>query len=241
VLSSSSQQLLRQWLIAQGIPVNDDLLCSLSLFYRLILIHNRRFNLTRIVEEGDFVRKHLIDSLSVAPLIIRHQIHSLIDVGSGAGFPGIPLKVVLPTLRVLLLDASRKKVLFLEEVIRELNLGAITTRWDRAELAARHRDLRESFDAAVARALKELRVTAELTLPFVRIGGILIAQKGPGCTDEIESAKRALSILGGNIESLQKLSLPDESGERILLTIRKVKPCPEDYPRRPGLPEKRPL
>jgi len=241
MLTNQSIGLLRKWLGDQDVPFDEGTLEILYCHQRMVLDRSRTHNITRIVDEQEFVVKHMIDSLSVVLTMLREEVDSFIDVGSGAGFPGIPVKVTLPHTQAVLLDSSRRKVDFLDKAIGELALSNVTTRWDRAETAAKTPELREVFDAALVRALKELRIVVELALPFVRTGGILIAQKGPACREEVKSAETALAVLGGTIERTECLTLPQDFGDRVLLIIRKVGPCPLEYPRRPGLPEKRPL
>lgn len=202
---------------------------------------NKRINLTAIHEEGEIVQKHFIDSLTcllAAPFPTGSR---LIDVGAGAGFPGIPLKIARPDLVVTLLDALQKRVIFLEHLCGELGLKEIQAVQGRAEDVAHTAPHRESYDIATARAVARLRVLAEYALPFVRVGGIFIAQKGPEIAPELEEARPAIKRLGGEFRLVKKLALPQDAGERNLVVIGKVSPTPPEFPRKAGTPEKKPL
>lgn len=210
-------------------------------YLKLLLSANRRMNLTALTEERDIYIKHFYDSLTVMKSVPMDEIRSLIDVGTGAGFPGIPLKILFPDLRMVLLDSLRKRVDFLSDVIRELALEHVEAIHGRAETMARESRYREQFDAAVARAVARLPVLAEFCLPFVRVGGWFVAMKGPEAEKELEEAERALHKLGGGEVGRKDLSLPEGMGKRRLLIVRKKSPTPSTYPRRPGIPAKQPL
>lgn len=210
-------------------------------YLKLLVSRNRQMNLTALTEERDVYIKHFFDSLTVAKQVPMDAVESLIDVGTGAGFPGIPLKIAFPRLRVVLLDSLRKRVDFLKDVIRELDLDQTEAIHSRAEAAAREQILREQFDVAVARAVARLPVLAEFCLPFVRVGGWFVAMKGPEVGKEIEESATAFQKLGGGKVFQASLSLPEGMGERRLLIVRKQSPTPSAYPRRPGIPAKKPL
>lgn len=210
-------------------------------YLKLLVSRNRQMNLTALTEERDVYIKHFFDSLTVAKQVPMDAVESLIDVGTGAGFPGIPLKIAFPRLRVVLLDSLRKRVDFLKDVIRELDLDQTEAIHSRAEAAAREQILREQFDVAVARAVARLPVLAEFCLPFVRVGGWFVAMKGPEVGKEIEESATAFQKLGGGKVFQESLSLPEGMGERRLLIVRKQSPTPSAYPRRPGIPAKKPL
>lgn len=221
---------------------------QLDLFVRygeLLLQWNERLNLTAITEPEEIVTKHFMDSLSVLvaldPLAGDGSL-TVIDVGTGGGFPGIPLKIARPQWRVTLLEATRKKTDFLEMAVGDLGLEGVTVLWGRAEEVAHLPDHRERYDAAVARAVAELAALAELCLPFVRVGGRFVAQKGARVTDEVDRARRALEVLGGHLLAIERPAIPGLEGEeRALVVVEKAAPTPDRYPRRSGMPAKRPL
>lgn len=224
-----------------GLPLTEGQALLLWSFSERILAQNQALNLTRITDERDLVIKHLVDSATVAPLMPSEPGGSIVDIGSGGGFPGIVLKVLLPHMKVTLVDSTRKKTDFLNQTIKDLALADTRALWGRAEELSHREGLRESFDVAVSRAVGELRVLAELCLPFVKVGGILIAQKGSDCDREISAAQTALASLGGKLEKCVKFELPEKAGGRSIVVVRKDRKSPSRYPRKPGLPEKRPL
>lgn len=239
---------IRAYLTDAGIPVSDEQLRQLEDYYRLVTEKNKVMNLTAITERNEFIEKHLLDSL--APLFSSGELRELftgknhprlIDVGTGAGFPGIPLKILCPGLSVTLLDSLNKRVLFLEEVIRELGLKDIEAVHFRAEEGGREVTLRESFDLAVSRAVADLAVLAEYDLPFVRVGGTFLAYKAGEIDEELKNAKRAIDKLGGKAESPVHMTIPGTDIRRALIPIRKVRPTPKAYPRKPGTAKKTPL
>jgi 16S rRNA (guanine527-N7)-methyltransferase len=205
-----------------------------DLLLSLLLEWNKSINLTGITEPSEVVSKHFLDSLTVLEYIPATA-KTLIDVGSGAGFPGLPIAITRPDIKVTLLESIAKKVNFLEECIDKLNLENVESMVGRAEDAARLPELREQFDVATARAVAHLSVLAEYTLPFLKIGGVFIAQKKAG-DEEITTAASALQILGGEIVSQKNI---DETKQ--IIVIKKVKSTPEEYPRRAGVPLRKPL
>jgi 16S rRNA (guanine527-N7)-methyltransferase len=209
---------------------NDELLFEKYLVE--LIAWNQKFNLTAITDPEGIKTKHFADSL----LLLEHlelTDETVIDVGAGAGFPGIPLKITCPGIKLTLLEATRKKVGFLEHIIKTLGLTGTAAVWARAEdYAASHR---EAFDLAVARAVADLRILAELCLPLVKVGGTFAAWKEVAIEPEIASAQKALGVLGG------ELSAVEQHPRRSLLIIKKVRPTPPRYPRRPGVAKKQPL
>jgi 16S rRNA (guanine527-N7)-methyltransferase len=202
-------------------------------------VWNVRANLTAIVEPGAVQIKHFLDSLTCLLAVPALEGLQVIDVGSGAGFPGLPLKIVRPDLHMTLLESVGKKADFLRHIVARLGLSDVTILHGRAEdfgAAAQ----REHYDVALARAVAELRVLAELTLPLCRVGGLVIAQKRAGIEEEIANAAPAIAILGGALRTRISVDLPDVE-PRQLLVLDKLSPTPARYPRRPGMPEKRPL
>jgi len=211
-----------------------------SSYFEQLVQGNRKANLTAILEPRQVLLKHFLDSLAL--LSWNHALTGpLLDVGSGAGLPGIPLKIALPGLEVRLLDSTRKRVEFLRSVIARLGLTGIDVLHGRAEELARQAEYRERFPLVVSRAVARLPVLLELCLPFVSPGGRFVAYKGPEAIQELSTAERALAELGAVTEEAFPYSLPDASGERCLLIFAKKTVTPPRYPRRAGTPEKRPL
>lgn len=224
-----------------GVQLSERQLEQFQLYYQLLIERNKQVNLTRITEKKEVYGKHFLDSLSLISMGEMEGKNSLIDVGTGAGFPSIPLKIALPELQVTLLDSLRKRIAFLEEVVTTLGLGNVTFVHGRAEDAARDSAHREAYDIATARAVAGLNVLSEYCLPFVRVGGAFIAMKAQQVDEEMSYAMGAIKKLGGRSVSVTPFELPDEMGERNLVTIQKGKPTPKGYPRKAGIPAKNPL
>ncbi len=222
-----------------GIELSATQLEAFEIYYRELIAWNARFNLTTITERDQVVVKHFLDSLSVAPALAPTAV-SLLDIGSGAGFPGLPLKIARPALRVTLIDSTGKKVEFLNHVIAELNLRGATALHARAEELAHDPAQREKYDAAVARAVAELATLLEYALPFVRVGGVFVAQKGVEVAEEVRRAAPALKELGGRLRAVTPVQLPGLE-PRHLIVVDKVAATPGKYPRAAGAPRKKPL
>ena len=224
-----------------GLALDEDRLRRLIRYGSMVLEYGRRVNLTAARDMGDMVYKHLIDSAS--PLLLDEWPSGarVLDVGSGAGLPGMVLKICRPDLRVTLLDARRKRARALEDIAAKLGVEA-RVRWGRAEEVAREAGMREGFDVVIARAVARLDVLLELCVPFVAPGGRFIAMKGPGVRgEEMRLGEAARGRLGCGRPRERSLQLPAGAGERVLLVFPKVKATPPDYPRPAGVPEKRPL
>lgn len=236
------QQLLRDGALEFNLSLSEAQLSAFECYSQELIDWNQRVNLTSIIEPQEIVVKHFLDSLSVyLPLSDLPPNLALIDVGSGAGFPGLPLKIVLPDLHLTLLEATGKKTAFLLHLVEVLGLTGVTVLTARAEEAGRRPDQRERYDVAVARAVAPLPVLAEYTLPLVKVGGRVIVQKGQQPTDEIKAAANALGILGGKVSQILTVTVPGLEAERHLIIIQKNKATPPPYPRRPGLPAKKPI
>lgn len=210
-------------------------------YYELLVEWNSFMNLTAITEFEEVLTKHFIDSISLVKAVDLSKNISVIDVGTGAGFPGVPLKIVFPDLKVTLLDSLNKRVKFLKEVIHVLKLENIDAIHGRAEDAAKSVDLRENFDLCVSRAVANLSTLSEYCLPFVKIGGMFVSYKSEKIVEEIEDAKRAVFILGGEFFKQVEFTLPDSNIYRNLFMIKKKKVTPKKYPRKAGLPSKEPI
>lgn len=205
----------------------------------LIIEWNKKINLTAITEHDDVVLKHFVDSISVLKYIDNDS--KLIDVGTGAGFPGIPIKIMNKSVDVTLMDSLNKRINFLNEVITNLELKEIKAVHSRAEDLARDAKYREQFDFATSRAVANLRTLLEYMLPFVKVGGYCICMKGPNIQEEIEMSSKALKVLGGRIEKIDNLMLPDSNIERNIVVIKKINKINLKYPRKAGMPAKEPI
>lgn len=229
---------------AFGISLSAEQNEKFMLYYELLTEWNSFMNLTAITDFRDVILKHFVDSLAICQIeAFRNNIggSSLIDVGTGAGFPGIPLKIVFPEMKVVLLDSLNKRVNFLNAVIEKLQLQNIETIHGRAEDFARQRQHREQYDFCVSRAVAHLSVLSELCIPFVKKGGCFISYKSERVKDELPSGNKAIEILGGIMESHLEFTLPDSDLSRSLLLIRKKNSTPKSYPRKAGTPAREPL
>lgn len=208
-------------------------------FMNLLIEKNKVMNLTGITEPKEVILKHFIDSLTILKYIDKNN--TVIDVGTGAGFPGLPLKIADESLEMTLLDSLNKRINFLNEVIENTQLERIDTIHGRAEDFGKDIKHREKYDVVTSRAVASLNILLEYMLPFVKIGGKCICMKGSNCDDEIENAKSAIKILGGEIEKIEKFNLPKSDNNRTILIIKKVKKTDRQYPRNAGIPTKKPL
>ncbi len=230
-------------MIIPGYELSDEQLKMFEKYYELLIEWNNKFNLTAITDKEEVEIKHFSDSLSLLDHFNISDVHSLIDVGTGAGFPGIPLKIACPHLRVTLLDSLQKRVTFLNEVVKELGLTDVTVIHGRAEDLGRDPEHREKYDLCVSRAVANLSSLTELCLPFVNIGGFFVSYKSEKTEDEMDRAKDAIKIMGGGEASVQEhdLKFKDDSYRRTLILMPKKVSTPEKYPRKAGLPTKKPL
>ncbi len=208
-------------------------------YMNLLLEWNKVMNLTGITDPKEIIIKHFIDSLTVISKINKDS--TIIDVGTGAGFPGIPIKIIFPETCVVLLDSLNKRINFLNEVIEKLNLKNIETVHGRAEDYGKDKKYRETFDIAIARAVAPLNILLEYLMPFVKVNGKCICMKGANINEEIKNSKRAINVLGGNLVSIDEFIIPDTEFKRNIIEIKKINYLVEQYPRKAGTPTKNPL
>lgn len=222
-----------------GYQISEQQFDNFIRYYELLISWNEKMNLTAITEFSDVLTKHFLDSLSIIKIIDLNSVSSLIDIGTGAGFPGIPIKIMYPDLKVTLLDSLQKRIGFLNTVIDELKLENIDTIHGRAEDYAKPDKLREHYDVCVSRAVSNLSSLSEFCLPFVKVGGCFIPYKSEKVNEELNNATNAISILGGKCEKAVSFNI--DNNERTLLLLRKDKSTPKKYPRKAGTPVKDPL
>lgn len=225
----------------KGIALSDEQLKQYELYYETLVLWNEKMNLTAITNRPDVYLKHFYDSLTAAFYFDLTKPLNICDVGAGAGFPSIPLKIAFPHLNVTIVDSLNKRIQFLENLAKVLNLSNVHFIHDRAETFGQNRDHREQYDVVTARAVARLSVLTELCLPLVKVGGTFIAMKGSSAKEELDAGKRAISLLGGNLINSVSFMLPFEESERNILLINKEKQTPKRYPRKPGLPNKTPI
>ena len=214
---------------------------AFELYARQLVEWNQRFNLTSITEGEQIRVRHFLDSLSCWIALQKAPAGRMIDVGAGAGFPGLPLKILRPELQLTLVEATAKKATFLEHMVQVLRLEGVSVLAQRAEELGLHARHRQAYDWAVARAVAPLPVLAEYLLPFVKVGGFALAQKGKDAAAEAGAAKPAIEKLGGELNEVFQVTIPGLDEERWLVVLKKIAPTPANYPRRPGMPGKRPL
>lgn len=224
-----------------GISLTDKQIEQFLIYYELLTEWNSFMNLTAITEYEDVLKKHFVDSVSLIQAVDVRKELTLIDVGTGAGFPGLALKIAYPELKVTLLDSLQKRIQFLDAVIEKLGLEGIETIHGRAEDFAKPQKLRESFDLCVSRAVANLSTLSEYCLPFVKVGGYFIPYKSEKIAQEKEEAEKALELLGGKFERQVEFMLPSSDIYRNLFVIKKVKETPKKFPRKAGLPAKEPI
>ena len=223
------------------LPISPEQIEAYHQYYQLLIEWNEKINLTAITEPNAVAVKHIIDSLSCYDPKIFHPGAKLIDVGTGAGFPGLPLKIWQKDLNVTLLDSLQKRVNFLTTVVEQLGLENVEVIHSRAEEGAKQGLYRERYDIAVSRAVARLSVLSELCMPFVKVGGYFVALKGAQYQEEINDGKRAIQLLGGKVETVVPIKLPGLDDIRAVIYIKKIEATPHSYPRKAGTPEKNPL
>ena len=232
---------LKEYIQNIGIELNQDKINKLINYYELLIEKNKVMNLTAITEYKDVVIKHFADSLSIIKAVNMSEVTNIIDIGTGAGFPGMVLKIVFPDVKITLLDSLNKRVNFLNEVIEMLGLKDVTAIHGRAEDYAKQKEHREKYDFCVSRAVANLSTLSEYCIPFVKEGGSFISYKSGKIDEELSQAENAVKILGGKVQDVVKFPLMDTDMDRSFVVIKKMKPTAKKYPRKAGLPAKEPL
>lgn len=224
-----------------GLEMTEDKYNKFMKYMRLLQNWNEKINLTAITEDEDIIKKHFIDCIKAFKRDEFKNANTLIDVGTGAGFPGLPIAIMREDLDVTLLDSLNKRINFLNIVIRELGLKNVTTIHSRAEDGARDKKLRENFDIATSRAVANMSVLSEFCLPYVKVGGNFIALKGPSVEQEIQNSKNAIGTLGGKLIDICEVEIEDTELKHNLVVVKKIKECGKTYPRKPSSITKKPL
>ena len=238
---SVDAKLLSEWCEKIGVSIGGHERRQILRYLNELIAWNRSMNLVGKASDKEILRKHFIDSLTCSSLLPEQESLHLLDIGTGAGFPGLVLKIVRPDIVTHLLESSGKKCLFLRRIVSLLRLDGVRVLNGRAEHFGHMDGYRESYDIAISRALGHLSIISEYAFPFLRLGGLFIVQKGSAGMDEFEEAKGALKVLGGKLEEIKEFVLPGGGERRIILSFRKENPTPPEYPRRNGVPAKRPL
>ena len=224
-----------------GISLSDTQMEQYNRYFELLVEWNEKINLTAITEPKEVAIKHMIDSITAYDEKLFKDGITVIDVGTGAGFPGLPLKIFCPEIKLTLMDSLNKRIKFLQTVVEELGLKDVECIHARAEEGARNKKYRESFDIAVSRAVARLPILCEYCLPFVKKGGHFIALKGMQYNDEADEAAKAIKVMGGSKTEIRPVKLPELDDKRAVITITKTMPTPKAYPRKAGTPTKNPI
>lgn len=224
-----------------GLSLTQEQAAQFEKYFKMLVKRNESVNLTAITDRDEVYEKHFLDSLSIVNAVDMHGVSSVIDIGTGAGFPGLPLKIMFPEIQIVLADALQKRVDFLNDVIAELGLSGITAVHARAEELGQNPDHREKYDMCVSRAVAALPLLCEYCLPLVRCGGIFAAYKAVSAKEELEAAANAIGILGGNAGKLFDMTIGPNELSRTIILIDKIKAAPQKYPRAAGKAKKKPL
>lgn len=223
------------------IQLNDQQMEQFNIYYSLLVEWNKKVNLTAITDKNEVYLKHFFDSISPSFFFDFNKSLSICDIGAGAGFPSIPLLITFPRLKVTIVDSLQKRMLFLDDLLRKLNISNVNLVHGRAEDVGKKQGYRENFDVVMARAVARTNVLAEYCFPLCKISGRFIALKGQFSDDELLEAKNAIHILGGKFEKKYSFHLPIEQSDRTILIMKKIKKTPKTYPRKAGIPVKKPI
>ena len=223
-------ELLLNYAKNYGINLDEKALERFENYYNFLVEYNQHTNLTSITEKNDVIIKHFLDSIILTKFLKLNSDTQLIDVGTGAGFPGVPIKIANPEINLTLLDSLNKRIIFLNMLLEKLNLTAGVFH-NRAEESGKNKNFRERFNIVTSRAVAKLTVLSEYCLPLLKVGGFFVSLKGSNVEDEIEESARSIKVLGGKIERVEKFDLPEGKGSRSLVIIKKVSSTPSKYPR----------
>lgn len=224
-----------------GIGFDENKYNAFIKYKSMIQEWNKKINLTAIIEDEDIIKKHFIDCIKIYKFDKFKKLNKIMDVGTGAGFPGIPIKILEEEKEVILLDSLNKRIKFLDEVSKELKLENIKNLHGRAEDYAQKEEFREQFDGVVSRAVANISVLSEFCLPYIRVGGYFIAMKGPNVSEEIDEGKKAIELLGGKLQEIIQVEVEESDLKHNLVIIEKIKNTPNKYPRKAGMVTKKPL
>ena len=236
-----TEQQFIQALEEKGISLSSWQIEQFSIYYKTLVEWNEKMNLTAITDKEEVYLKHFYDSISAAFFFDFTKVERICDVGAGAGFPSIPLKICFPHLSVSIVDSLNKRISFLHHLADVLKLDDTAFYHDRAETFGKSVDHREQYDLVTARAVARMSVLSELCLPLVKVDGYFLAMKASSAQEEMDIAKKAITVCGGKTEKIDKMTLPEEESERNIIQIRKIKATPKKYPRKPGTPGKQPI
>jgi 16S rRNA (guanine527-N7)-methyltransferase len=236
-----NQEQFQTMLAEKGISLSAGQMEQYERYYQLLVEWNEKMNLTAITEKGAVYLKHFYDSISAAFYVDFQKPLKICDVGAGAGFPSIPIKIAFPHLKVTIVDSLNKRIHFLEHLAQELNIKDVVFIHDRAETFGKNPEHREQYDVVMARAVARMSVLAELCLSLVKKNGLFVAMKGQHAKEELAAANKAIDVMGGKVKDVHSFLLPIEESERNIITIKKIKATPKQYPRKPGTPNKTPI
>lgn len=228
-------------LYEQGIELDEKQTEQFADYFQILVEWNEKINLTALTDEEDVYLKHFYDSISAAFYHDFTGNFTICDVGAGAGFPSIPLKICFPDMNITIVDSLQKRINFLNQLAARLGLEKVAFYHDRAEIFGKNKQFRESFDIVISRAVARMSVLTELCLPLTKINGLFIAMKGSQAKDEFNDGQNAVNILGGGLDKIHTFQLPEEDSERSIISIHKNQKTPKKYPRKPGLPNKSPI
>ncbi len=236
-----NEQTFKEMLKEKGIELSSRQLEQFKMYFHTLVEWNEKMNLTAITEEEEVYLKHFYDSISAAFYFDFTTVESVCDVGAGAGFPSIPLKICFPHLHVSIVDSLNKRISFLQHLANELELEHVNFYHDRAETFGQNPLHREKYDLVTARAVARMSVLSELCMPLAKVDGYFLAMKAASAQDELEISKKAIATFGGKVEKVERMNLPIENSERNFIITKKIKSTPKKYPRKPGTPNKSPI